>query len=292
MRPSQGKTPRARSIKPLHALAFYLVLIATFTVGGALMVSLATALGFHMRTGTQLTAILGLSAQALLTIGVIALFIRTGRFHSVEALSLRSYRRTAVYLLAPLVIVVLGLLLGRLAGYLVDVVPGLGTERLVEFIDLSRMRDPGMYALLALVMALGPGVTEELAFRGFILAGLRSRLGPGAAVLVTALLFALLHVDPLHMVLAFPPGLFLGYLVIRTGSLYPAIVAHAMNNLGSTLEAGLWQAVRPHLEATHILFASVYPPAVLGIALVGLVGGLVTIHRLTAGSVRHGRFGR
>jgi len=55
---------------------------------------------------------------------------------------------------------------------------------------------------------------------------------------VTAACFGVLHVDVsgLHMVLAFAMGLYLGFVVERTGSVLPAIVCHVVNNVVYTLQ--------------------------------------------------------
>ena len=54
---------------------------------------------------------------------------------------------------------------------------------------------------LALVLfALGPGIAEELMFRGFLGRGLVARHGLGVGVLLTSLLFGLVHLDPPHVV--------------------------------------------------------------------------------------------
>jgi membrane protease YdiL (CAAX protease family) len=55
---------------------------------------------------------------------------------------------------------------------------------------------------------------------------------------VTAACFGVLHVDVsgVHMVLAFAMGVYLGFVVERTGSVLPAIVCHVVNNVVYTLQ--------------------------------------------------------
>lgn len=90
-----------------------------------------------------------------------------------------------------------------------------------------------------LVIGLGPGIGEELLFRGYIQTRLRRRWGPGWAIFCTSLMFGVMHFDPVQGTFAMGVGLFLGYLTERTGSLWPAIVCHTVNNMVSTLEVGL-----------------------------------------------------
>lgn len=82
--------------------------------------------------------------------------------------------------------------------------------------------------LLWPTFALLPGIAEELLFRGVLQGSLRG-LGAGAAVLVSGILFALFHVDPVHVVGVLPLGLFLAWVAQRSSTLV-TIFAHVMNN--------------------------------------------------------------
>jgi membrane protease YdiL (CAAX protease family) len=74
--------------------------------------------------------------------------------------------------------------------------------------------------------ALLPGVAEELAFRGL----LQSASGPARLRLaLSAILFALFHVDPHHVVGVLPLGLFFAWVASRYGTLV-TIGAHVANN--------------------------------------------------------------
>lgn len=88
---------------------------------------------------------------------------------------------------------------------------------------------PGMWAIL-LVMAVTPAVCEELAFRGFILSGLRRALKPVNAVLISAVLFGAMHGLLQQSIVASATGIALGFVALRAGSLWPCIVYHAAHN--------------------------------------------------------------
>lgn len=77
---------------------------------------------------------------------------------------------------------------------------------------------------LRLLVAAVAAVCEELAFRGLILSGMRRRLGPVAAVLVSSLLFALAFLNLVAFLPAFLLGCVLGFLALRTNSLWPGVV--------------------------------------------------------------------
>lgn len=87
---------------------------------------------------------------------------------------------------------------------------------------------------MALIASLLAPLAEEVAFRGYLLSALRTRLRPGAAIAASSVLFAAMHLDPVRFPAVFFLGAFLGWLAWRSGSLWPAVAAHAANNgLGS-----------------------------------------------------------
>jgi uncharacterized protein len=81
------------------------------------------------------------------------------------------------------------------------------------------------------IAVLAP-VAEELFFRGFFFAGLRSRWSFFPAALVTGLIFGLVHA-PTGPTAAIPLaglGFALCFIYEQTGSLWPCIIAHMFNN--------------------------------------------------------------
>ena len=86
------------------------------------------------------------------------------------------------------------------------------------------------YVFAFYTLAIQPSFTEEALFRSVILIGLLAHLTRKRAIFWSALLFALMHLNPWQ----FPGALILGVVfarwVIQTGSLIPAIVGHGLNN--------------------------------------------------------------
>lgn len=90
---------------------------------------------------------------------------------------------------------------------------------------------PGIGFLLTLqALALVTPFSEEVLFRGFVLRGLLARIGAGPAIVSTALVFSALHLDTGTIIPIFLTGLALGWLNVKTGSLWPCIAAHAGQN--------------------------------------------------------------
>lgn len=85
-------------------------------------------------------------------------------------------------------------------------------------------------------------LTEEIFFRGFLYAGLRTRVGIRNAMLISTLFFSALHFSVDAFVPIFVLGLFLAWTYEKTGSLYPGILLHAANNGIALIALALAQA--------------------------------------------------
>ena len=84
-------------------------------------------------------------------------------------------------------------------------------------------------ALLAFSVAILTPFAEELLFRGFILGMLLKRYSDTQSIVISSLIFAIAH-EPIAMVLAFGGGLLYGWVRVRTGSILPSMIAHAIWN--------------------------------------------------------------
>lgn len=115
---------------------------------------------------------------------------------------------------------------------------------------IFRDAEPGWWIAFALLVSAGPGVCEELLFRGYLQEGLLKRARPSIAMLVTMSFFAVGHLPVSRAVAVLPHAWWLGYLAYRTRSLVPSILSHALINLtpivlrplrlNSDVMTGLW----------------------------------------------------
>ncbi len=88
----------------------------------------------------------------------------------------------------------------------------------------------GFELLLGIVVFAGSaGICEEFLFRGVIQRGLE-RAGNVKAILITALLFSLMHMDFQKIFGTFFLGALIGFLVYRSNSLYCGMFSHFANN--------------------------------------------------------------
>lgn len=107
---------------------------------------------------------------------------------------------------------------------------------LVERYSAARLfdRQSGLeLSILVAGISLAAPFCEEFFYRGLLQRGLAERLPIARAIVVTALLFSLMHFDPVGFLARFELGLLFGLLAWRGGSLWPAIGAHAANNITS-----------------------------------------------------------
>ncbi len=93
-------------------------------------------------------------------------------------------------------------------------------------------------------VAIFAPIVEELIFRGIILQGFKKNYSTTTAVVVSALLFALFHLNPWQFPATFTLGLLLGWLTIRTNSIVVAIIGHAINNTLVLLTVTYWEDVK------------------------------------------------
>jgi len=101
------------------------------------------------------------------------------------------------------------------------------TQRLEEVLLTFR----GMPLVWGMTLiALLPGICEELLFRGFILSGLLRRLYKWPSVILTGVLFGVLHLDIYRFIPVSVLGIIFGLMVLKTGSLLTGMLAHMTNN--------------------------------------------------------------
>jgi CAAX protease family protein len=211
--PAGFEPPPAPSAPPKSALAFFGVLLALFLPG-----LLAQAL--HV--------LAGLVWSELFVFLVPALVLTTGsNLRAVPYLRLGRVRP------AP---VVLGALCG-VAGTILAMAVMAAAQRVmprtwIEAFDVAKLFDRPLAerAVLALVATLVAPLCEEIAFRGYLQTTILTRKTPAVAIAASSLLFALIHLDPVRLPALLVLGALFGWLAWRSGSLWPAIAAHAANN--------------------------------------------------------------
>lgn len=88
---------------------------------------------------------------------------------------------------------------------------------------------PKQYLLSIIVLAISPGICEEIMFRGTIMDAYDS-LGKKRAIIFSAILFGLLHLNIFNLVGPIFLGIIFGIVVYKTNSIYSSILGHILNN--------------------------------------------------------------
>lgn len=93
---------------------------------------------------------------------------------------------------------------------------------------------PMGWILQIVTYAVIPPLVEEFAMRGVVMQPLR-KYGDKFAIVVSAILFAVLHGNMVQIPFAFIAGLALGYFAIITDSIWTSVAIHCLNNLSATI---------------------------------------------------------
>jgi ABC-2 type transport system permease protein/sodium transport system permease protein len=132
--------------------------------------------------------------------------------------------------------------------------------------------------LILVTLAIVPAVFEELSFRGFLFGALRAVMAGWWAVIAAALLFGVFHeaIFPGRLLTSTFLGLVLGWVRLRTGSVIPCMVLHAVHN-GLLLAITYWRDVltahgldveqQIHLPTTWLVLSAIGVLGATGIML-------------------------
>lgn len=90
----------------------------------------------------------------------------------------------------------------------------------------------GVLGVFLTVIRIGvvAAAVEESAMRGFVMGNLR-RYGDGFAIVMSAFLFGFMHGNLIQAPFALIAGIGLGYLSVKTGTLWTGIIIHFLNNM-------------------------------------------------------------
>ncbi len=137
--------------------------------------------------------------------------------------------------------------------------------------EVVREASPTHLALVFLAVGLAPALGEELLFRGLLLRLLEWRWPGLVAVLGSAAVFGVAHLDLVHGAAAFLLGGYLGAVAQRARSLRPTVLCHAANNsLAAAGAAGLLPELGSIGEPRQVALGLALAAACLACALRGV----------------------
>lgn len=172
-----------------------------------------------------IVSIIGMSAAAL----VLA---KTSHLHLDDVIHFRksvSVKRVIALLPAGLTVFMFS---NFMVDYLLQNLSGVGLTYDQSSLRISTDGTLLTNILYVLSVACVPAFVEEFMFRGVLLGALR-KYGDGFAILMSSLLFGLMHGNIVQIPFAFTGGLALAFLTVYTGSIIPAMLLHFGNNFYS-----------------------------------------------------------
>ncbi len=141
-----------------------------------------------------------------------------------------------------------------------------------------QMNSPVDLLVNIVIMALLPAMAEELFFRGALFRVLFRLSGkPWMAILISSIIFALLHGTVFKIVPIFTLGLLLGTIYYTSGNLWYSIAIHFLNNAFAVLSV-YYSGSSPLIKS----FASDSMPVPLYQAALSLVAGILFLRFIMA----------
>ena len=140
------------------------------------------------------------------------------------------------------------------------------SEEAAELYFSSDLRGGYVLILMFISTAIVPAFVEELLFRGVVLSSIRPYSESGA-ILISALLFGLMHQTPFQLLYATAIGVILGIIRVKTGSIWTGVLVHFCNNFLSVIQTYL-------LDCYDVYTGNViYTIITLSISVLGLILG-------------------
>lgn len=134
---------------------------------------------------------------------------------------------------------------------------------------IGYLTSDGVMLLALFHIALVPAVAEEVLFRGYILRAFEKSWGIIAAIIISGIIFGLFHVQLGNILPLSALGILFAAVTYLSGSIWPAVVAHFINNGAAVLmvtfypqlaESNLGEDVAPPI---WIVFGSVFITALV-----------------------------
>ena len=153
----------------------------------------------------------------------------------------------------------------------------MGEQTQSQLERLSLMLTDAPLPWLLAVLALAPAVCEEVAFRGFILSGLRHMGDRRAALVISSIFFGVMHGVLQQSISACAVGMVLGYLAVQSGSLLPCVAFHLTHNSLAVLSSRATPDVLTDRPWLAWMFQSVGEGEYIYTTPVVALGGLVSV---------------
>ena len=232
-------------------------------------------------THKQTFAVLAITIVLTSVIGAIAILLNFSRtqIFLIEIMTIvpayffvvkNNFSRKKVFRLNPVSkdVIISAILIGLALTVLSDEVdriiqiffpmPDIILEAIETSLKINSISDFLIITISAVFLA---AFCEELLFRGFLQTSLENTFDITKAIMLTALIFAIVHFNPWWTIQLILFGIFLGVVAWKTNSIIPSIIIHFMNNAIALIFNNLnesqleWYLTKNHVSPFVIIFA-------------------------------------
>ncbi len=180
-------------------------------------------------------------------------WIKVFRFHSI------SWKNLFLAFVISVATIVLTDELDRLIS-LVFPMPDSLVKAMQDLVQINSLADGIVLFLAAVVIA---AIAEEMLFRGMLQTSFEYFIDPAMAIVISAIIFALVHFNPWSAIQFTMMGIVLGYMTWITKSIWPAVILHGTNNFLSLVMVNMpeqsitWYSSGHHVNIQWIILALV-----------------------------------
>ena len=162
----------------------------------------------------------------LFTMGVTFLIVNRIR---IKKVGITSSRFNFEFSTPKIILLVLVTVIAIQTGIISPIVGSLPMPDFIKKIFLKFAGYTGVFSFITIVIAAP--ILEELIFRGIILKGLLTKYSPIKSIIISSLLFGIVHLNPWQFISAMIIGVFSGWIYYKTQKLTLSIIIHMVNNL-------------------------------------------------------------
>ena len=213
-----------KKITPSYSGAYFSLLVFCSLVISVVFSVIVKCCG--LKSGDYAYTILSYVLNPLSTIILSVVFLTCLKLDVKQSVRLKN-ARIKYYLLALLVLFGCYAGLSGVNGYFNEFIKKISGKdpQIPQILEFS----PLNYCITVLTVCVMPAVAEEVAFRGLTLGGL-DEYNPILASLVTGFAFSIFHMNPAQTPYQFVTGFAFSLLTVCSGSIYPTIIVHFLNN--------------------------------------------------------------
>lgn len=225
--------------KPIHGLEGLIILYAVGILTNSVtkwLSPLICGIGRHLPGGyTPINQLLfAHGIQTLLIIALVAFFTRVLHQSPWSVLGLEKSPLNGWWLIAMVYGLALFILMMVLTSLLSVIWPSDVQPQEITHLIAGAVT-PWERLVPLLVTGLFAPIGEELLFRGYIFNGFRHRLGVIPSVLLTGLIFGVMHFDLVRAIPLMIGGMGLNLIYLKTQSIYSSMIAHSTWNIAMTI---------------------------------------------------------